>query len=280
MRFGICCGPGSFAPQVEGQPLSAIPRLMETMGDAGADYVEFGVAAVTPEEPDAVFEGLRRALQPYAMRVEAFNSFIPAAYPITGPNANHARAIQYCRVALSRCKAIGGEVVVLGSAGARRVPDGFGMARARQQLVEFCKELGPVAEDAGIDIALEPLNSREDNLVIGVDAGAQIVDAVNHPRIQLLADLYHMSEEREPLEHVAAADGRLRHTHCADLNRAAPGFAEEGEEDFLGFFRNLRAAGYDRRCSFEGRFEDIARESKPLLVLLRKRWEESAAAGA
>ncbi len=52
MKFGICCGPGSFAPQVEGQSLSALPRLMEVMQEAGADYVEFGVSSVMGSEAE------------------------------------------------------------------------------------------------------------------------------------------------------------------------------------------------------------------------------------
>jgi len=277
MRFGICCGPGSFAPQVEGEPLSAVPRLMETLMAAGADYVEFGVAAVAPESPEEEFEKLRSAMASYPIRVEAFNSFIPGSYRITGPDADHARALGYCGAALPRCKALGGAVVVLGSAGARKSPDGFDHARAERQFIEFCRALGPVAEENAIDIAIEPLNRQEDNLLLSVEHGIRMVDEIGHPRIQLLADLYHVSQEKEPVEHVAAAGRRLRHTHCADLGRAAPGFAESGEEDFLGFFSNLRRAGYDARCSFEGAFTDIESQAKPLLDLLHRRWEESAA---
>lgn len=280
MRFGICCGLRSFAPQPEGQPLSAVPRLMDVMQEAGVDYIEFTVAEVTPEQDDGAFERLREALEPYPLRVEAFNSFIPAHHRITGPDVDLERVLNYCRIALLRCKALGGEVVVLGSAGARKVPEGFDRAKAEQQLVEFCQELGVVAEEVGIDIALEPLNSKEDNLLLTVKHGAHLVDTVGHPRIRLLADLYHMSEENEPLDHVATAGPRLRHTHVADLGRVAPGFAAGGEEDFVGFFHNLRAAGYDAhgdgRCSFEGKFSDIEKQAKPVIALLRQRWEETS----
>ncbi|MCA1595516.1 MAG: sugar phosphate isomerase/epimerase [Chloroflexi bacterium] len=276
MRFGICCGPGSFAPQAQDQPLSAIPRLMETLQEAGADYVEFAVGAVSPLAPDSVFEALRDAMQPYPLKVEAFNSFIPGSHRITGPDVDRPRVLDYCRTALRRCKALGGQVVVLGSSGARKAPEGFDLGRAEVQFVEFCRELGPVAEEADIDIAIEPLNRNEDNLVLSVEHGVRLVDEINHPRIRLLADLYHMSEEKEPLNHVAAAGGLLVHTHCADLGREAPGFASSGEEDFTGFFRNLRLAGYDRRCSFEGQFVDIEQQSKPLVELIRRRWNESA----
>jgi sugar phosphate isomerase/epimerase len=277
VRFGICCGLGSFVAQIKDQPLSALPRLMDTLKSAGADYVEFGVATVMPEAPEQEFEKLQRAMAPCPLRAEAFNSFIPGKHRITGPDVNRKAVLDYCRVALRRCKALGGEVVVLGSAGARKVPDGFDPKKAEGQFIEFCRELNPIAEEIGIDIAIEPLNRKEDNLILSVEHGKRLVDAVAKPRIRLLADLYHMSEEKEPREVLAKTGACLCHTHLADLGRVAPGFAPNGEEDFIGFFRNLRKAGYDKRCSFEGSFKDIEQQSKPVIDLLRKRWAEAAA---
>lgn len=273
MKFGICCGPGSFAPQVKGQPLSALPQLMESMAEAGADYVEFGVGAVMGSEED--FNLLREALAPLPLKVEAFNSFIPAQHRITGPDVKLDEALNYCRTAMARCRAIGADVIVLGSGGARRVPEGFEREQALAQFVEFGRALGPLAEEAGIDIAIEPLNKREDNLINSVAHGARLVDEIGHPRIQLLADLFHMFEDGESLYSVTMAGSKVKHTHVADLGRVPPGFASGGEANFKGFFRHLKGAGYEARCSFEGSFADIAAQSKPLLDLLKQRWHEA-----
>jgi sugar phosphate isomerase/epimerase len=156
------------------------------------------------------------------------------------------------------------------------VLDGFSHEEARKQFVQFGRELGPLAQNAGITIAIEPLNKKEDNLINSVADGAQIVDEIAHPSIQLLADLYHMAEDGEPMRNVSQAGARLRHTHVADKGRVAPGFAENGEEDFIGFFRALRKANYDARCSFEGKFDDMSTQLKPAIALMQKRWEESA----
>ena len=276
MRFGICCGSGSFVPSIQAQPLSPLPRLMETMQEAGADYVEFGVGSVLPDAEESEFEKLRELLTRFPLRPEAFNSFIPAHLRITGPDVNLAAVLSFCRIALTRCQKLGGEVVVLGSGAARKVAPGYDPAAAENQFIEFCRKLGAVAADAGITVALEPLNTKEDNLLVSVKHGAMLVDAIAHPRIQLLADLYHMSQDNEPVSNAADAGKRLCHTHLADLGRVAPGFAPAGEENFIGFFRALRKAGYDKRCSFEGSFANIETQSKPVLALLRKRWAESA----
>lgn len=277
MRFGICC-----SPQLLGYPGEALHENIAKLRDAGAEYLEFAVGATTPEGEPGEFAQLQAALVNAPLRVEAFNSFLPAHHRITGPDVNLNQVMQYCRVALSRCKALGANVVVLGSAGARRVPEGFDKSEAEKQFVAFCRELAPIAEDNDITICIEPLNRNEDNLILSVQHGARIVDEVAHPSIQLLADLYHIEIEGESLANVAAANGRLRHAHLADVGRVAPGYAREGEADFKGFFAALAKAEYNEsshaaRCSFEGKIDDIFEQTGPMLKLLRQRLAEAAA---
>lgn len=276
MRFGVCCGPGSFAPEVKNQPPVPVSDLLAMLTASGADFAEFCVGAVTPDEPDSVFDALHREVSKHALRVEAFNSFIPAKYPITGPHAGRAAALDYCRRALPRCRALGGEVVVLGSGAARRFPQDFPHEKAEAQFVAFCSELGPIAEANSIVIAIEPLNSSDDNLCVRVDHGARIVDAVGHPNIRLLADMFHIAYEKEPYENMYHAGARLRHIHLADVGRVAPGYAAIGEENFIGLFKILRQIGYTGRCSFEGKFDDINAQTPAMMAFLRKRWEQSA----
>jgi sugar phosphate isomerase/epimerase len=276
MRFGFCCGPGSFAPEVKSLPPVPIPQLMETLLAAKADFAEFCVGAVTPDEPEHVFEKLRRDVAAFPLKIEAFNSFIPAQYPVTGPRADLRAALDYCARALPRCKALGGEVVVLGSGAARRFPADFRRAEAERQFVAFCRELGPIAQANSIVIALEPLNASDDNLCISVAHGAKLVDEIAHPNILLLADMFHIAYEHEPYENMHAAGARLRHVHVADVGRVAPGSAAVGEENFIGLFKILRSIGYPGRCSFEGKFTDMTAQAGPMIAFLRKRWEQSA----
>ena len=264
MKFGICC-----APDALGDPA----RLFDVLTEAGADYVEWGVGATMKSEDD--FEKLRSIVADAPLKPEAFNGFIPASHRITGPDADLEKALDYASEAMRRCRALGAEVIVLGSGGARRLPDGWAPTRGLDQFETFCRELGPRAAEHEIVIAIEPLNHTEDNLVNSVAAGAAIVDAVAHPNIKLLADFYHMHHDEEAVEDAAKVGERLVHTHLADLGRVAPGFAEQGEADFVGFFRALNAAGYDARCSFEGRTKDLAAQAKPIIAHMKQRQSEA-----
>ncbi len=276
MRFGICCGPGSFAPQVVNQPLSEVPALLDRICEAGAEYVEFPVGAVSPFDSEAKFEELLKTMQKAPLRAEAFNSFIPAQHRITGPDVKLADALAFCRTSLRRCKLLGGEVVVLGSSGARRYPAGFDAQRAQAQFVKFVREVAAIAGEIGIVVALEPLNSKEDNLLTSVAQGMALCQKLEHPNIQLLADSFHMFEDNEPFDVLPRVRSRLVHVHVASRRRGVPGAAPEDVPDFAGFFGGLRRAGYDSRCSFEGRFDDINAQCKPLLGWLRTQWRDRA----
>ncbi len=262
MRLGICCSPGS----VEGGSLSErAQKLQGVLREAGADYFEMGVGSVMGED----FDELEAALRPLELKCEAFNSFVPAQHRLTGEGVDHRTALEYCALALSRCRKIGGSVVVLGSAGARKVPAGFSPERALEQFTQFCRALGPVAANEGMMIAIEPLNSREDNLILSVEDGARLVDEVRHPSIQLLADLFHMVAENQSVESVARAGKRLVHTHLASSSRVPPGTQADDSAPYAAFFDACRRAGYDARCSYEGTIHDLSSDSRTLIGFLR-----------
>ena len=270
MKFGICATPRTAdkkAPLKE----SAV-RLQDILQQAGADYFEMNVGSVMGDD----FAELARALAPLALKSEAFNSFIPAQHRITGPDVDLPSLLEYCRQSLGRCAQIGGQIVVLGSSGARKIPPGFPYERAENQFIEFGQALGPIARDAGITITVEPLNHREDNFILDMKQGMHMVDAIYHPSVQLLADLYHITEDKEDLNNVGDAGARLRHTHVADLSRVPPGFAKQGEAAFREFYRQCRRAGHVARTSYEGSFSDFAAQAAPLIAHLKLRWAESA----
>jgi D-psicose/D-tagatose/L-ribulose 3-epimerase len=265
MKFGICS-----APRALGEP----QKLIDIFTEAGVDYFDWAIGSIMSSKEE--FDNLRELIDHSSIKVEAFMAFFPPFHRITGPNVKLETVLEYAEEAMRRAKILGGEIIVLGSAGARKLPLGFDPEVARSQFIEFGRELGPRAEAAGITIAIEPLSTGEDNFITSVPQGADYVDAIGHPNIQLLADFFHMFEEDEPLENIVAAGPRLKHTHLADLGRVAPGFAKAGEADFQGFYRALRAAKYDARCSFEGKCDDLARQAKPIIAHMRERYAQSA----
>ncbi len=94
----------------------------------------------------------------------------------------------------------------------------------------------------GVQIALEPLNRYETDLVPTVREGLALLQKVGSPAIGLLLDTFHMNiEEANIGASIEEAGKRILHFHVADSNRWYPG---AGHLDFVDILRHLRATGY------------------------------------
>jgi len=234
IRFGVCAGPD------KAEKLKAI----------GYDFIEGGVGGtLKPEMPDAEFAPELAKLKSCPLPFQSCNGFIPGKFRLTGPEAAHAPALDYAVRACQRADAVGIPFIVFGSGGARNVPKDFDVAKGKAQFIEFCQKLGERIQDGKVTIVLEPLNKAESNILNSVAEGIEYVDAIKRPRIQLLADFYHMMKEDESPDSIRKAGVRIRHCHIAELEgRKAPG--TKGE-DLSRFFKALRDIGYSGGVSCE-----------------------------
>jgi D-psicose/D-tagatose/L-ribulose 3-epimerase len=243
------------------------PDKFEAAQAAGFDYVEINaskVAALTDEE----FEKLAAQVARLRIPVAAANVFLPSTIKLTGPEVDPARQMAYVTAALGRLKRLGVKVQVLGSGGARRVPDGFSKDEAFNQLVDFCRRLAPVAHEHGITIAIEPLRRQETNIINSVREGLALVRAVDRPEIKLVVDYYHLAEEGESADVIAEAGPLVVHTHIANpKGRVYP--LSMDESAYGGFFSSLCKIGYTGRLSVEASSTDFATQAPQSLALLR-----------
>lgn len=250
-RIGICVDPDRF----------------DAAQAAGFDYVETNaskVAALSEEE----FGKLAAQIAQLKIPLAASMSFVPASIKLTGPDVDPAKQIDYVTGVLGRLKRLGVKVVVFGSGGARRVPEGFSKDEAFAQLVDFCRRIAPVARDNGITIVVEPLRRQETNIINTAREGLALVKAVDRPEVRLLVDYYHLTEEGESPDIIAEAGPLLAHTHIANpAGRVFP--LQADESPYAGFFSNLCKIDYQGRLSVEASTKDFAAEAPRALALLR-----------
>ncbi len=232
------------------------------LADAGADFIELGVSgALAPLGDESAWAEMRSEFLALPLPPETFNVFLPGTLRLTGEAgqlADHETVRQYVFTALRRAREIGGEVIVFGSGGARRVPDGFAKERAAEQIRDFLRVCAEASAETGVVIAIEPLNRGECNIINTVaEAVTEYAAVLDHPGIRVLADTYHMERENEPVSVIAEYAPFIAHVHTADTGRVAPG---QGEYDHVALFRTLRAAGYAGRLSVEATFKDLPGE--------------------
>ena len=115
------------------------------------------------------------------------------------------------------------------------------------------KLIAPLAEEAGVTLGLEPLNSQVDHVGYFLDdtaIGFDLVRAIDSPYIKLLYDIYHMQiMEGNVIETLTGNLDVIGHVHVADVpGRHEPG---TGELNYANIVASLRQAGYDKYVGFE-----------------------------
>jgi sugar phosphate isomerase/epimerase len=238
---------------------------------AGFDYIEVGTSEIAAMS-DADFEQALQSAKQVGLPVPAANTFVPATVKLTGPAIDAEQQIAYVRKALDRVSKLGVQVVVFGSGGARRVPEGFAKDDAFRQLVAFGKRIAPEARSRGITIAVEPLRREETNIINSAAEGLALVEAIGDPNFQLMIDFYHLASEHENPAIVARAKDHLRHLHMANPTGRVFPLAWD-EFDYGPFFSQLREAGYNRRISVEASTKDLPADAPRAIALLRRAFD-------
>jgi D-psicose/D-tagatose/L-ribulose 3-epimerase len=244
---------------------------LEAAKAAGFDYVELSTTEIA-NLSDADFESAAARIKTLGIATPAANLFVPQSIKVTGPNTNPEQQMAHVKKAFTRLARLGTQVVVFGSGGARRVPDGFSNDEAFKQLVDFGRRAAAEGQTHGITITIEPLRRQETNIINTAAEGLALVEAIDHPNFQLMIDFYHLASEQEDPGIVLRAKDRIRHLHVANpQGRVFP--AKWEEFDYGPFFANLKKIGYDKRISVEGSTKDLAADGPPAIALLRRAFE-------
>jgi sugar phosphate isomerase/epimerase len=200
------------------------------------------------------------------------NIFFPPRMKIAGPDVDENRVLGYADTVLSRAKKAGIPFIILGSGGARRIPEGYDVQKAQADFALLCRKLAIVAGKYGIMIALESLEIAETNFLITLRSAAEVVRAVNHPNFKLNADIFHMMRENESPQSIVDAADILVYCEIAEKQiRSLPGV--QGD-DFKPYLRALRKAKYRGHIFIEGNTSNPANDIPLSFKYLTRQLEE------
>lgn len=108
--------------------------------------------------------------------------------------------------------------------------------------VRSFQEVGKIAADEGVTIALEPLNRFETFMLNTVDDGIRLMEQVDHPSVGLLLDTFHMHiEEKSTADAILRAGNHIKHFHCSENDRGTVG---TGQVAWKETFRALDEINY------------------------------------
>jgi sugar phosphate isomerase/epimerase len=261
LRFGV-------ATFGEVEPL----RDVATLAACGYDYIEPGLAK-TLALPDPDRQEQLRRMAGTGIRVETMNWFLPGAdIKLTGPAVDRPRVHAFLERSLALAEQLGAKVIVFGSPGARSFPEGFPRERAWAQLKEFLRTAGGIidAHRYGMVIGIEPLRKPESNIVNTVAEAARLAREVNHAKVGIIVDFYHLAFENEDPDAILEAKELIVHLQIADPSARGFPRQEGGETRYRRFFDNLLKIGYKGRLSIEANSSDVAADCGPALKFLKQ----------
>lgn len=260
MRFGCCCG----------------VEAIEAVAHAGFDYVELPVSeSLAPEAGPEYVLGAKARLDRHGLKAEVLNFLIPDSLGIVGPNVDLAGLTEYVQTAMDRAPLLGAKLVVLGSAGARSIPEGFPEDRARAQLTSFVKLiLARGAGQSALVVAVEPIRGAHCNSITTVQEAVQIVREINLPAIKVMIDLCYLGPSEDPAGDVLLAAPDLAHIHLANPDTRRPPMPDDGA-DYCAFFKALKGCEYDSRISLQCQWGNIAIEARRALELIKSQWQRA-----
>jgi D-psicose/D-tagatose/L-ribulose 3-epimerase len=117
------------------------------------------------------------------------------------------------------------------------------------------KEVCGLAEDHGLQIAMEPLNRFETDFLNTVEQGLEMIADVDSPALKLLLDTFHMNIEEKAIPRAIRRAGRhLAHFHACGSDRGTPG---NDHLDWSGIRAALRTIRYDGDVVIESFTPDV-----------------------
>ena len=231
MKFGICTG----------------AEKLEYIKGLGFDYAEGSLSAIS-KMTDEKFDIVCAALEKTQMSFEAVNGFCSSDLKLSY-NIDLKAIKAYAEMALARAARLGTKIVVVGSGGARKIPEGCSVEEAEENFKMALVTVADVASVYGMKVAIEPLS--DDNFIKTLAQAAKICEDIGRDDIGCIVDLFHFYKNGEDMADIAKYGKYILHTHIARMNddRGAP--EAEDADDVKAFVSALESVGYNGRMSLE-----------------------------
>jgi D-psicose/D-tagatose/L-ribulose 3-epimerase len=216
--------------------------LVKKFKDMGLDVIEVAV-----EDPALVdIDALKKALDEHEIGVVVCGAFGPDRNISSLDPEVRATAKEYLYWLIDAAEALGSKNVIgpmYSAVGKPRLEDPEDRKIEWELAVKGLKEACQYAQPKGVNLAFEPLNRFETDLINIVEQGLALINDVDEPNIGLHLDTFHMHlEEKDSAAAVRMAGDRVFHVHACENDRGVPG---TGQVNWKGVFEAFNEIGYD-----------------------------------
>ena len=226
------------------ETVSLFPKIKQM----GFNYVEIPIE--DPEIIDA--QEVKRALVDNDLRPVACGAFGPTRDLTSDDPSLHQNCFQYIEKCMEMCNVWEAGFLagpMYSAVGKARMVSPEQKEQEWALAVKNLQKVCEMAQERGLEIALEPLNRFESDLVNTADDVVRMANDINHPAAKVLLDGFHMSiEERDMETAVRTVGEKLVHVQVSENYRGTPG---TGQTDWQGLKNGLEAVGYQGTVSIE-----------------------------
>jgi D-psicose/D-tagatose/L-ribulose 3-epimerase len=226
----------------------SIEMLFPKIADMGFDVVEIAV-----EDPSLIdIKALKDGLQKYNLSANVCGAFGPTRDLTNEDTAIHKNCFDYVEACLNLCVELntsffGGPMYSAVGKARMLLPD---KRKAEWDLaVKNLSVVCDMASARGLQIALEPLNRFESDLVNTTADVSRLIHDINHPSAKIMLDGFHMNiEEKSVEEAIIVAGKNLIHIQVSENYRGTPG---TGQTRWDAYRRGLEAINYTGTVTIE-----------------------------
>ena len=223
-------------------------ELFPKIKSMGYEAVEIPVEY--PEKIDG--KKVKEALVRHGLEAVVCGAFGPSRDLTNDDPAVHEACFNYITQCLDLCNAWDAKFLagpMYSAVGKARMVSPEQRKVEWERAVRNIHKVSKLAHERALEIALEPLNRFESDLINTAEDVMRLVKDVNHPAAKVLLDGFHMAIEERDLEKAITSVGdKLIHVQVSENYRGTPG---TGQTPWDSFKRGLTKINYQGVVSIE-----------------------------
>ncbi len=248
---------------------------VKELAEFGFDFLELPMNflhSLSEEEQDSFLDELRT----YGITADSCCSFFGKEVVMMGDDVDLSVVEEATRKNLALAEKFGMKIVVIGSGGARKIPEGYPLEKAKERFASVVRTCADICQEKGMKVVIEPLRRSETNFINTALDGLAMKEYINHSAVGCLVDFFHLYTNEENYEDVKELGGNLIHAHLARPNPDRLPPKKEDEMTVRQWMEILRSIGYNERlvveCAWRNALPDVRpalNEMAPLIPLLK-----------
>jgi D-psicose/D-tagatose/L-ribulose 3-epimerase len=226
----------------------SIPAIFSKIAEMGFDAVEIAV-----EDP-SIIDGriVKKGLEEYGLQAIICGAFGPSRDLTNDDPSVRENCFDYVRSCLDLCNTLGTSFFagpMYSAVGKARMIPPEQRKREWDLAVNNLRVVCDMAGERNLEIALEPLNRFESDLINTAADVVRLIEDISHPAAKIILDGFHMNiEERDVEKAIISAGDKLIHFQVSENYRGTPG---TGQTRWDAYKRGLEAINYKGFVSIE-----------------------------